>query len=308
VGTASAVSAADGGAADSGTAGNDVEPVYPIEPNAPADPVAQKLCTGLTELPEKKRAACCNATPGIVLTAECTRTLSAALRSKALAITAADADACLAAFDKTLDGCDWVGPFAPGPPAACQGIVKGLLAEGKKCRSSLECAGSLRCRGVGPTTPGTCAPPKPNGELCGGSVDSLATYVRQNDLDAQHPECATGKCIKHRCADAVAEGGECQVTKDCQDGLQCLPGTASHPAAKGEPPKPSRTCAKKPLPTEGEACPGGACADPLQCILNKCTSRKAGGAACTSDFECRGGCLRSDGGTKGTCGPRCDLR
>jgi hypothetical protein len=35
--------------------------------------------------------------------------------------------------------------------------------------------------------------------------------------------------------------------------------------------------------------------------------KKAGGEACTDDFECRGGCLK-DAGTKGTCGPRCDIR
>jgi hypothetical protein len=274
-------------------------------------PLAQKLCAALTEMPERRRSACCGGTPGIVVTAECTRTLSAALRYKAVELAEPAVDACIAAFEKALEGCDWVGPFAPGPPAACQGIVKGLVAEGQKCRSSLECASSLRCKGVGPTNAGKCSPPKPAGEICGGTVDTLATYVRQNALDTQHPECADGRCIKHRCAAAAAENAECQVTADCGEGLQCLV-TPAPQASAPAPKKPlvHKSCVRSPLPGDGEPCPGGACAGELQCITNKCTSRKASGSECTNDFECRGGCLRDGGGpsSKGTCGPRCDVR
>lgn len=99
-----------------GAAGDDVEPVYPIEANAPAVPLAQKLCETLSEMPEKKRAACCNATPGIVVTSECTRMLSAALRHHAVELADGDVTACTTAFDQTLAGCDWVGPFPPDRP------------------------------------------------------------------------------------------------------------------------------------------------------------------------------------------------
>lgn len=301
---------ADGGAAAS--SGDDVEPVYPIEPNAPPLPLAKKLCEGLTEMPEKKRAACCSMPTGVVVTSECIRTLSAALRYKAVEIAEADVDKCIAAFDKTLDGCDWVGPFAPGPPAECQNIVKGLLGEGAKCRSSLECQGSLRCKGAGPTQAGKCGQAKLPGELCGGTVDTLATYVRQNDLDKQHPECATNHCVKHRCAMAAGEGVDCQVTQDCVEGLQCLPtgAPAAHkprPKSSGTPP-PEKKCVRRAMPKEGEPCPAGVCSGDLQCILNRCTSRKATGADCTADFECHGGCIKTGGSTKGKCGPRCDIR
>jgi hypothetical protein len=292
--------AVDAGAfagADAGT-GEDVEAVYPVDPKAPALPIAAKLCAALTEMPEKKRAACCSTTPGIVTTPECTRTLSAALRHDAVVLDEKEIDACIAAFERTLEGCEWVGPFPPAPPAACQGIVKGKLPSGAKCRSSLECAGGQRCKGVGPTTLGVCAPPKAIGELCGGTVDTLATYTRQTD-EKQHPECATGHCIKHRCAEPIAENGACVVTADCADGLSCLP---SGPKTKA--------CLRKALPKEGEACPAGVCEGELSCISGKCGQRKHTGEVCTNDFECRGGCLRPDGGVgkPGTCGRRCDLR
>ena len=173
--------AADAGA-DAGD-GDDVESVYPLDPNAPIVPLAQKLCAGLTEMPEKKRAACCSATPGVVVTSECTRTLSAAIRSNAIELSEPAVDRCISAFEKTLEGCDWVGPFPPGPPPECQGLVKGLLPEGARCRSSLECGGSLRCRGVGPTTAGKCGGARAVGEICGGTTDALATFVRQTDVD-----------------------------------------------------------------------------------------------------------------------------
>jgi hypothetical protein len=302
--------AGDDGGGGSSSGASEVRPVYPVDPNAPIDPAAQKLCAGLNEMPERKRAACCAATPGIVVTTECTRMLSAAIQTKAAVLDGAAVDACIAAFEKSLEGCDWVGPFPPGPPAVCQGLVKGNVGIGQKCRSTLECSGALRCKGVGPTTPGKCSTPNNSGDLCGGTVDALATYVRQTDFEKEHPECAAGRCIKHRCAAPAPEGGACQVTLDCEDGLQCItsPSAARVRPKKGERPGPQRKCARRPLPKEGEACPGGVCADDLGCVLNKCMARKPGGAQCTNDFECRGGCLREDGGTKGKCGPRCDLR
>lgn len=293
-----ATSTTDGGTSggDGGASGSDdVEPVYPIEPNAPAVPLAQKLCETLNEMPEKKRAACCNATPGIVITSECTRMLSAALRHNAVELSESDVTACTTAFDETLSGCDWVGPFPPGPPAACLGIVRGKLAQGQKCRSSLECSGDLRCLGVGPTTPGRCGPQKAAGDLCGGTTDTLAGYTRQttsSDLDKRHPECkSTERCIKHKCTAPIVEGGACQTTSDCADGLQCL----------------QKKCVARALPKEAQACPGGVCDGDLQCIKGKCAARKAAGETCSADFECKGGCLK-DGGTAGKCGPRCDIR
>lgn len=294
--------AVDGGRGGDG-GGDDVEPVYPVETSAPAVPLAEKLCDGLSTAPEKKRSTCCKTTPAVVITGECTRALSAAIRHNAIALDAKAVDACLAAFDRTLEGCDWVGPFPPGPPPECQGILEGKLAAGTKCRSSLECSGDKRCVGLGPTTVGRCAPGAPEGESCGGTVDALAGFTRQNDVDKRHPECED-RCIKHKCSPPVAENGACLISSDCQDGMQCLVGTGVAPKTG----VPLRKCVAGKAPAkDGEPCPGGACEGSLQCIRGKCAARKAGGEACADDFECRGGCLK-DGGTKGTCGPRCDIR
>ena len=294
----------DAGPEAAASSGDDVEPVYAIEPNAPPVPLAEKLCAALNETQEKKRAECCKTTPGIVVNTECARMLGAAMRAKAVDVAATDVTACVTAWEKTLEGCDWVGPFPPGPPAACIGIIHGKIAAGKKCRSSLECEGALRCLGVGPTSPGTCGPAKANGELCGGTVDPLVGFTLQtNEIDKLHPECKE-RCIKHRCAAPAAEGATCQTSADCADGLSCIP-------APGGAPKlgvPQRACRAAPLPKQGEPCPGGVCAEGLSCINGVCGARKASGEACSTDFECRGGCLKADGGTKGTCGPRCDIR
>lgn len=302
--TPAADAAADAGdEGGGGGGGDDVEPVYPVEANAPAVPLAQKLCEGVNTMPENKRVACCKTTPGITFTSECTRTLSAAMRHKAIEVEAKDVDACIAAFEKTLDGCDWVGPFSPGPPPECLGILKGKTAENHKCRSTLECAGNLHCVGLGPTTVGKCAPPSTGGESCGGTVDPLVGFTRQTDSDKRHPQCKE-RCIKHQCQPPVADGAPCLISSDCQEGLQCLP----IPGGPKTGIIPKKCVAGKAPGKDGEPCPGGVCEGTLQCIRGKCATRKGSGEACTDDFECRGGCLKDDGGTKGKCGPRCDIR
>lgn len=283
--------------------GGDVGPLYPIEPDAPADPLAQKLCAALHELPERRRAACCKASPGAVVVAACTRALSAALRHEAATLASADVDRCAAALDEALAGCDWVGPASPAAPPECAGIVKGKLAAGRRCRSSLECEGALRCLGAGSTTTGRCGPAQAAGAGCGGAIDALASLVREEQLDRSHPECKD-RCVRHRCAPALAEGAPCRTTAECGEGVQCLGGGAT--VGGGQP---AKTCTRAALPSrEGEVCLGGVCGGGLSCLRAKCTARKAAGAACSEDVECRGGCVKSDGGATGTCGPRCDVR
>lgn len=297
------VASADAGSAET----DDVEPVYKIDPKAPVHPLANRLCKVLNELPETKRSTCCNTQPGIVMTELCAPTLTMAMKAGAVQLSEAEIEQCEHAYNKTLEGCDWVGPFPPAPPEKCLGIAHGLLKEGAVCRSSLECEGTQRCLGVGPTTKGKCGPVKRDGDLCGGTVDTLAGFLRQTgDIDRQHPECGQ-KCIRHKCSAPLDDGGECQITADCKDGLQCLGATAGAPKLGGQVGKKKCTAGKLPG-KDGEACPGGECEKGLSCIRGKCSVRKAGGEACTDDFECKGGCLRDDAGTKGKCGPRCDIR
>ncbi len=277
------------GAASSAPEPDDtVSSVYPLDAG-PADPVVQKLCTALHDVPEQHRAACCDQKPGLVFTGECVRTLTGAVRAGAVALEAAEVDRCVAAMGTTYDGCDWVGPWPPEVPAACEGIVHGKLTQGVRCRSSLECKPGLRCQGVGPTSPGLCAPPHESGSACGAAVDALAAFTKQSKLDAAHPEC-TGYCERLRCAPTTPLGGACKFAAQCGDG-SCMGGK----------------CVARVVAKVGEPCPSGDCEGDARCVSGTCTARKPEGAACTSDFECKGACLKSDGG-RSVCGKRCDVR
>ena len=280
-------------AQDAGTdaeAEDEVRPVYDVSPNEPPEPHALRLCKALSEVQEQKRAACCKTSPGIVLTDECSRMLGAAVRAKAVAITDADVDACVAALEKRYDGCDWVGPFPPGPPPECTGLVKGALADGARCRSTVECAGASHCAGLTPTRTGRCTPPSADGSPCGGTVDPLVGFARQTSAEKTHPECEH-RCIQHKCGAPLKEGTACSIAAECEDSAQCV----------------SKKCAKAPPAKPGQPCPGGLCESPAECIQGVCGMKKAAGETCSADFECKGGCRKGDAG-KGTCGPRCDVR
>lgn len=270
--------------------GDDVEPVYP-KIAGPPDPLAEKLCGALHEFPVKRRAECCSSSPGFSLTNECIRMLSHALRDKSITIESAAVDACASAMQTAHEGCEWVGPTNVSLPAACDGILQGNVAEGKRCRSSLECADGLRCLGLGPTDSGVCRKPLPSGYPCSLAVDPLAAVTRQDAMESKHPECS-GICAQRRCRDAVALHGACKTHVECGRGQVCLGGS----------------CEAGALPGEGKPCAQGACASGLRCEKDTCVARKNAGASCTSDIECRGGCVRGDAGKEGTCGPKCTLR
>ena len=265
-----------------------VTSVYPLDAGAP-DPLVHKLCAALHDLPEQRRAACCQSTPSIVFTSECNRTLTAAVHFKAVALESAEVDRCIEAMGRAYDGCEWVGPWPPEMPAECEGIIHGVLAKDARCRSSLECAEGLRCQGAGPTSAGRCGPPRPDGSACGAAVDPLVAFAKQTNANVAHPEC-TGYCDHLRCDALVPMGGVCRVNAQCANGGcaagKCVPHVVAKP---------------------GEACPTGECSEGARCLEGKCVQRKPSGAVCKSDFECLGGCVKSDGGAA-MCGRRCDVR
>lgn len=253
------------------------------------DPLAEKLCTALHVLPEARRAACCKITPGIDMSSECVKIVSAATHSKAVTLDAGKVSACAAAMDKALSGCLWPGPWGVGVPVECERLLVGHRPQGELCRSSLECQTGLRCRGVGPTATGRCDKPLPTGERCALAVDALAVYARE-EVDVDHPEC-TGFCGHRACFDKVSEGGKCVSVEDCKSGLHCS-GTV---------------CKKGLLSAAGEACVGEACADGTRCMNGVCGVPRDDGS-CSNDRECRGGCLKKDPAAVGVCGMRCDQR
>jgi hypothetical protein len=270
--------------------GDDVEPVYP-KTNGPPEPLAEKLCAALHDVPTKRRADCCSQEAGFSLARECIRTLSHALRDKSVSIESVAVDACVSAMNTAHEGCEWVGPANITVPAACDGIMRGSIEEGKRCRSSLECVDGLRCFGVGPTDAGVCRKSSPTGNPCSLAVDTLAALTRQDGMETRHPEC-TGYCNRRRCQDFLAVHGACKVSAECGSGKVCLGGS----------------CEEGSLPAEGKPCAKGSCASGLRCEKGTCIARKSAGATCSTDVECKGGCIRGDGGKEGTCGMKCGIR
>jgi hypothetical protein len=186
------------------------------------------------------------------------RDLSLALAAGRIALDEAKVERCTVASTRTLEGCDWVTPGQPVPPADCQGLVVGRVTLGDLCRSSLECEGPLHCEGSSPTQSGRCAAPKAPPEPCAAAADGLATYLFVRDLERDHPTCA-GTCslLTHRCEAAPP-------TRTAAGGAAASDATVSNTAvAAGE--------------------HGG-------------RRSKRAGAACQTDFDCgQGGCNGSPG-------------
>jgi hypothetical protein len=220
------------------------------------------------------------------MTSECIRTLSAALRSNAVTIAATDLDACAAAVKTETADCDWVGSTGSPTVRACLGIIKGTLKLGAVCRSNLECEEGTRCRGLGTTRAGRCAPPLPADNGCGTPIDSLASFTGQEDFERHHAPCA-GYCAGRKCADAIAIGQPCTQSAQCGRTAQCVAGK----------------CSDGPAPAAGQSCTD-VCAPGARCWKGACVATKAGGESCAEDIECRVHCER-DGGKLGSCQSQC---
>lgn len=168
---------------------------------------ARRLCHVLQGGPAERRAACCGGRPSGHLESSCVRDLSLALAAGRITLDAAQVESCTVASARALEGCDWVTPSQPVPPAECQRLVVGRVALGGACRSSLECEGQGHCEGSSPTRAGRCAAPKTPPAACAPAADGLATYLFERDLEREHPTCA-GTCslLTRRCEAAAPPG------------------------------------------------------------------------------------------------------
>ena len=252
--------------------------------------VAKSVCDTLQALPEQRREACCHRSAGgSDLSTVCVRELQGALARGAVKLETGRAQACATATNTALDGCGWVGPLLPQPPAECGQLIDGTLAAGATCRSSLECGNGLHCKGVTPGGTGVCAEPTPVGKSCENPADNLVSLTRAKD-DPRHPICA-GACVKGLCLALIDEGASCPSTAACKAGLHCISGT----------------CTKQALPKLGETCSAKAeCGDGSVCSDGKCIKPKDGGESCKLPFECRSmACDKAAGAATGTCTDVC---
>lgn len=183
--------------------------------------------------------------------------------------------------------------------AECRTVVTGKQADGQPCHSTLECKDPLTCIGARQKKDGTCKPaPSKAGEPCDGSV------WRHHDLGHRR-RCGPGlacdtpdmKVTHAVCRAAIALGGACAETDECDEGLACR-------AAK---------CTSGPPADVGGACDDDAddCKDGLYCKRDKgqkegkCAAKKAAAQPCTDVFECRGECRKPAGKPDGTCAAIC---
>jgi hypothetical protein len=251
--------------------------------------LARRLCDILHEQPARRRGECCGATAAASLAPACAREVTAALGRGTVTLDAAAVERCAAETTRQLDGCGWVRPQLPPLPPACGGLVAGSLPAGRSCRSSLECAEPLYCRGLSPARPGTCGRPALARERCENLADNLAAFTRAGD-DPRHRPCA-GRCVRGQCLPFVAAGGTCTASPACAPGLNCLAGR----------------CADRPLPAVGEPCPGKTlCAAGAFCQAGRCVAIKQAGEPCVLPIECRAlACTRVPGARTGACADPC---
>ena len=195
-------------------------------PSAPA--LGARVCDVLVRKPAQRRAACCQTAPAAPFDA-CVSALDRALSAGRLHVDEGALARCEDAVSRERDGCAWVTPSLPLPPAACDGLFVGALPRGGECRSSLECAAPLHCAGATPAQAGTCAEPLPAGAECARTSDALASYTLSADVEREHPLCdgtcsfGAGKCQALPASVAsprprVAAGEACLSDFDCATG------------------------------------------------------------------------------------------
>lgn len=272
------------------TEGASIRSVFPPLEGAP-HPLAERACAALQDVPQQKRDACCErARPPSLGASECRRMLSAALTENTVTLDERRLGECEAAVAVATEGCGWVKPRLGLAPPSCLDLFTGTRALNQSCRSSLECVGSLVCRGLSATSAGVCQPAAKTGVPCGGGIDPLAVYTRQHDADRRHPPCE-GFCGRGRCQDAVKLGAPCKGSLHCGpaafcDGQVCRAGHQK----------------------EGGPCADSGCAPGLSCVAHTCRPLLAAGEPCSSDLQCEGGCVRAPGAASGTCGMQCWAR
>jgi hypothetical protein len=261
--------------------------IYPRD--LEVDPSAARVCDAVHGVAARRKAQCCGGEASNFYAAECARTLGATLHAGTVDIDEPALARCSAAMQARYRTCDAVTP-APLPLAECQRLVRGKLASGAVCRSSLECEGNLHCEGSSATRTGVCVPPAGPGAGCGVHVDVLATYLGERDLETSHPFC-TDFCsvAAHKCGPVPAAGAPCAASVNCAPGHHCLAGKCSAVA----------------LAEKGEKCGALPCGAGLTCVFGLCRPLAQPGESCASDDDCeRGGCV-VEGEGRSICGAKC---
>jgi hypothetical protein len=192
--------------------------------------------------------------------------LSGAVRAGKVRVDDDAVGRCAARVDESTRGCDWVAPTLAAAPAECASAVSGLVPEGGRCTSSLECSGELHCAGQGASTPGVCKPPQPLDAGCGTSVDSLASYLALRGVERRKPACADFCALtSHRCEPKPAVGTPCRASVNCASDQTCASGRCE---TREQPERSSLASAND------------ACENDLDCAAGGCVTAANGARTC----------------------------
>jgi hypothetical protein len=212
----------------------------------------------------------------------------------------AAATACLATAhgSKPVDG-TWGDLAVPDldESAACDAVVIGKQDDGQPCLSTLDCKEPLTCIGATESSrkaEGTCKPaPTTEGAACDGHLLRV--------MDFKHRKrCGEGLFCEPAddvCRRVVPTGGACKHPLECVRPDACRAGkcAASAPGAIGE------VCTD-----DTDDCKHGLfCQKTAGAERGVCADRKAAGATCGHDAECRGECKKDPGREDGKCASRC---
>ena len=171
---------------------------------------------------------------------------------------------------------------------ACSDFLVPLVDEGGTCKQDFECK-SGSCSGDG-NSEGKCFVLPGEGEACA-------------NMDEFGGDCADGlNCVDGTCEAPHAEGEQCTISADCQEGLGCdSSGTCATPKEAGEPCQVRADCASRNCADDGNG-------------NTVCGPKKDDGAECSASAECKSGNCSFDQNFNGTCagggtaGATCDGR
>lgn len=223
---------------------DEIKSIYPT--GEPPDPLAETYCRAVHErVAERKKECCGPAMSAASLKDECVRMLSYAIRSGSVAADAPAIETCARDVGAATEGCAWVSSSAITLPASCRRVIRGKLAAGTNCRSSLECSDGLACHGIAATKMGVCGPPRPEGSVCGLGIDPLIAMMVHEVDPVEHAECQ-GACSFRKCvprSSAPLPGLDAPCASDaCALGLRCVDGVCRSPGQEGASCKTDRAC------------------------------------------------------------------
>lgn len=222
---------------------------------------------------------------------QCRELLATSFSTGRVTTTKAAAEACLDARAAWAADRTRSRGAADRMRAACDAALVGLRKEGQSCDSAFECAVGLACIGKRGGPPGTCRKPLPLGAAC--DDDALnASQLHALILDLRSI-CGKGAHCGPQgstlaCRADLGEGKACQGKdrRECGVGLRCSGGRCSAETRGGG----------------GEACVQAEdCDDGHYCSSqNRCEQKRAAGASCSVEHECKGQCR--SGSCQAACG------